>query len=235
MVVWIGEVFSYYKKTTSPSTIFRAINILDSYYKASEEIAQPEDIHLTGIACIFIASKLEDVSPIPMKDIIKNVGKNRFKGESIIVREAHILSILQFKITNPTEFDFGMIYGFQFLQEINEITGDQKSEILQEILGKMLTSMPVYVLRKFSTPVFAVAVAIFVFSKYGLVFDEFKFPVSIICLFRLICINYSMLEQLLSVFRSLKVRIYERSDNSILSLINKGKHSHCFSNNLFSN
>lgn len=36
------------------------------------------DLHLIGVGCIFIASKIEDVLHIPLEDIVKRVSHNKF-------------------------------------------------------------------------------------------------------------------------------------------------------------
>jgi len=68
MLDWMIQVFRVLKKSTL-ITYLLATSILDKYYKAQKDQDLREDkndLHLTGLSCILIASKLEDVIPIHM-------------------------------------------------------------------------------------------------------------------------------------------------------------------------
>jgi len=68
MLDWMIQVFRVLKKSTL-ITYLMAVSLLDKYYKAQKDHEEKEDkndLHLTGLTCIFIASKLEDVIPIHM-------------------------------------------------------------------------------------------------------------------------------------------------------------------------
>jgi hypothetical protein len=54
---------------------------MDRYFKSTEKKLNSSELHLTGIVCMFIASKYEDVIPILMKTIINKIGHNKFTVE----------------------------------------------------------------------------------------------------------------------------------------------------------
>ena len=51
-------------------TYFRAMSILDQYLKLEIKWLYDSDIHLLGIACIFLATKIEDIYPIDMNTMV---------------------------------------------------------------------------------------------------------------------------------------------------------------------
>lgn len=60
------EVFGNYDKTSTNETYFRSIALLDQYLKKATKMTRNDDLHLIGIACIFLATKQEDVYHITL-------------------------------------------------------------------------------------------------------------------------------------------------------------------------
>ena len=56
---------------------------MDLYFKRSDEKLKVSDLHLIGIASMFLASKFEEVRPIFMSEMIDNVGHFTFTKEQI--------------------------------------------------------------------------------------------------------------------------------------------------------
>ena len=80
MVDWMVQVFRVLKKS-SPNTYFQAINIMDAYFAKQRmngyKIPKAE-LHLIGIVAIMISSKLEDVIPIFMDQIIEDACHGKY-------------------------------------------------------------------------------------------------------------------------------------------------------------
>ena len=57
MVDWVIEVISSYKY--SEASFFTAVRLMDSFFKRTKTIHKSSDLHLVGVACIFIACKFE--------------------------------------------------------------------------------------------------------------------------------------------------------------------------------
>lgn len=91
MIDWILEVFGNYKSTTSHETYFRATNLLDLYLKKTWRRHVDSDLHIIGVSCMFIATKIEDVYHIPLNDFIKRVAHNKFTEKDIKEKELDIL------------------------------------------------------------------------------------------------------------------------------------------------
>jgi cyclin A len=76
MIDWMAEVLSTFK--TSDQTFFLAVNIMDRYFKNTDSLLKSSDLHLVGVATMFIASKYEDVIPLLMRTVINKIGHNKF-------------------------------------------------------------------------------------------------------------------------------------------------------------
>jgi hypothetical protein len=50
------------------------------FLKKKKSKLKNEDVHLIGVASMFISSKCEDLYHIPLKDIIERVAHNKFSG-----------------------------------------------------------------------------------------------------------------------------------------------------------
>ena len=76
MVDWMIEVLYAYKSDIQ--TLFIAASALDIYLQKSTTVLENSNMHLIGIACIYIASKYEDVIPIRMNSIYKKIAHKSF-------------------------------------------------------------------------------------------------------------------------------------------------------------
>ena len=81
MVDWMMEVLSTFKM--SDQTVFLAVSLMDRYFKYTDESLQGSDLHLTGVAAMFLASKYEDIEPLFMRTVVKKVGHSKFTPEEI--------------------------------------------------------------------------------------------------------------------------------------------------------
>lgn len=67
---------------------------MDRYFKATDRQLSGSDLHVTGIVCMFIASKYEDVIPLLMRTIINKIGHNKFEIPLIEEKELSILNAI---------------------------------------------------------------------------------------------------------------------------------------------
>ena len=75
MVDWMVEVLTAFK--CSDQTFFLAVNIMDRYFDSlsKQGIAlELHELHTTGVVCMFMASKYEDVYPLLMKTVFNKIG-----------------------------------------------------------------------------------------------------------------------------------------------------------------
>jgi hypothetical protein len=64
MVDWMIEVLSSYKM--SEETFFKSVYIMDSYLRKCKDKLEAKDLHLIGIASMFIAGKYEEIHPLKL-------------------------------------------------------------------------------------------------------------------------------------------------------------------------
>lgn len=75
---------------------------MDRYFKQCNSELKSSDLHLIGVATMFIASKYEDVIPLLMRTVINKIGHNKFSQYQIQEKEIEILKALSFKVGAPT-------------------------------------------------------------------------------------------------------------------------------------
>jgi len=73
---------------------------------AQKRVVELHELHITGITCMFIASKYEDVYPLLLKTVFNKIGHQKITTESIREKEIEILRALGFKIGAPTQLEF---------------------------------------------------------------------------------------------------------------------------------
>ena len=104
MVDWMVEVLTTFK--CSEQSFFLCTQILDRFFKNSERNLSGGDLHLTGITCMLVSTKYEDVIPLLMRTILHKIGHDKFSLNDVQNRELEILKALSFKIGAPTIKEF---------------------------------------------------------------------------------------------------------------------------------
>lgn len=109
MVDWMLEVFTvfstdYKDKGSNECTYFKAVEILDR--GLDSKLINTENIHIYGIACMFLASSPLDRSPITLREAYKDIGHRAFPQEQIQMHIHRLAKDLGFKLTSPTLVDY---------------------------------------------------------------------------------------------------------------------------------
>ena len=76
MIDWMFEVLTAFKM--SEQTFFLAVQYMDRYIAESPKLLDLTQLHLIGITCMFLASKIEDITPLFMQTIVIRIGHHRF-------------------------------------------------------------------------------------------------------------------------------------------------------------
>lgn len=125
MVDWMIEVFSVYK--CDPGTFELAVHIMDCFILKSKKIIHDEDIHLIGLTCIYISSKVEDIIPLRMSHIVKSVGHSIFNENTIMKKEREIVKAIDFDFFTAGTYDYLMTFFYDLkvnnAKKINEFKG----------------------------------------------------------------------------------------------------------------
>lgn len=106
MIDWMIEVLNTYKQ--KESTLYRAIFIMDYYYSCLNVTQTADDLHLTGIVCMMIASKSEEVKFIKTDVFLDTIGRKRFTKDDLLRKELEILKVIKFKACFPSTYDLIM-------------------------------------------------------------------------------------------------------------------------------
>ena len=128
MVDWMLEIIKAFE--LDDDTFILSVNIMD-YYIANEKSIRlkDDDIHLIGMCCIFLASKIEDIIPLRMSNIVNEIGHRRFSSKTIEAKERHIVKILNFNFHKINTIDFVKTLFSDFLitnsEDIIKLDGDK--------------------------------------------------------------------------------------------------------------
>jgi hypothetical protein len=60
---------------------------MDQFYKKLDISIEAKDVHSTGITCMFIASKLEEIYPIKLITVFNKIGHQRIPIETFKNKE----------------------------------------------------------------------------------------------------------------------------------------------------
>ena len=116
---------------------------MDRYFKELNEGEQKRmlelnELHITGVTCMFIASKYEDIYPLLMKTVFNKIGHKKVSVEAIRERETEILRVLGFRVGGaPTSLEFLEKY-------IDEVLHSHKDKAFISMMSIYLAKMAVH-------------------------------------------------------------------------------------------
>lgn len=101
LVDWMAEVV--YTQELLIDVLFVAVHIMDSVLRLKP--MKRKSFQLLGGACIFLASKLEEVQAIAADNIVRQAG-NAFRVDDLLKMEIFITAVLDYDVTIPTRMHF---------------------------------------------------------------------------------------------------------------------------------
>lgn len=104
MVDWMVEITSVFQLSTK--TLFLAVKTMDKYFTLQTVCIHSSLLHIIGMVCVFISSKLEDVEAISMGLLHNKIGHGKFSVQDICVTEQAVLKKLGFLVNFATRCDF---------------------------------------------------------------------------------------------------------------------------------
>jgi hypothetical protein len=99
MIDWMFEVLYALQSEFSLNTYLRAILVMDIYIKYSHVRQNNDDIHLIGLASVYIASKYEDIFHIKIGVLCEKAAPGIFHPRDIRRKEDEILNVLGFSVS----------------------------------------------------------------------------------------------------------------------------------------
>lgn len=101
LVNWLADVNESYK--LRPETLFLAVNVVDRYLM--QRTTTRRNFQLVGLTALLIAAKFGECNPPTIQDLAAMADKT-YTEDEIAKMELSILVVLEFKIFQPTSWDF---------------------------------------------------------------------------------------------------------------------------------
>ena len=125
MVDWMVEVF--YLLDSEPTSFELAVHLMDYYISNTPKILSDDDIHLIGLASIYLSSKLIDDKPLTLSQVSNDIGKGIFSNDDIINKELEISLIINYDFFTVGIYDYIMNLFCDLIivhyKKINELKG----------------------------------------------------------------------------------------------------------------
>lgn len=101
------------------------------------------ELHITGVTCMLLATKYEEVYPLRMSVVYEKIGHKKLSCESIRARERDILSAVNYELTGVTLLEFidALLHGSGVIDEAQSGVSDQYRGYLRKVIiyiGKMI-------------------------------------------------------------------------------------------------
>lgn len=103
MVDWMIEVISSYKY--SEAAFFTSVRVMDSFFQRCKVSHKSSDLHLVGVAAIFIACKYEEIYPLKVKLMHEKIAHRKLSREDIIRKEGEIMTVLDFDLVGVNNYE----------------------------------------------------------------------------------------------------------------------------------
>ncbi|CAD8067829.1 unnamed protein product [Paramecium sonneborni] len=100
MVDWMVEVLTSYK--CKDQTFFMAVRLMDTFLHQTTKQHVPQDLHLIGVTCMFIASKFEEIYPVKLQIVHEKIAHKKLSKDEIREKESQIAQALDFKLVGTT-------------------------------------------------------------------------------------------------------------------------------------
>ena len=103
MINWMIEVFWTYD--CDEQCFFKAVYTMDLYYLRTHKSCSADDVHLTAVAVIYIASKAIDYFPLKIEIVCEKIAHEAFTEQEILSRESEIMKALRSRSNFRTVYD----------------------------------------------------------------------------------------------------------------------------------
>lgn len=124
LVDWLVDVHKKYK--LRPETLFLGIALVDRFLE--KRVTQRRHLQLVGVTGLLIAAKFEEVYPPQIHDFVYVTDK-AYTREEVVKMEVSMLSVLDFKLCQPTAAQF--LERYQIVNGCTEAHGHLAQYLLE--------------------------------------------------------------------------------------------------------
>lgn len=113
LIDWLFEVFSVMK--CSEETIYLTVYIIDGFlFSFKEKQLENENIQIIGVVALFLASKIEDITPIFMNELKTKICHDKFHEQKLKEFERIISTTIDYRFYPYTTVHFIKTYIHEF-------------------------------------------------------------------------------------------------------------------------
>ena len=131
MVDWMIEVMK--KSLCSEETLFLAVRNMDRFFRYFKKDCSSGDLHVIGVAAMFLSSKYQEIDPLQLDFVIKRVTHGKIGAAQIKYIEQLMMGALLYWIGAPTE----LLFLDSFYNILALSTEDKLTYELAKYIGKM--------------------------------------------------------------------------------------------------
>ncbi|CDW86962.1 n-terminal domain containing protein [Stylonychia lemnae] len=113
------------KDTTLP---YLALNLMDRFYKHQTISQSYHQLQLNGVTCLFIVSKVFEIVPIDLPQMIQELCRGKYSDEQFLDKETEILHVLGCEIDSPHLLEFVLFYIKLIKFYIQELMGNKLTQ-----------------------------------------------------------------------------------------------------------
>lgn len=78
---------------------------MDTYFAKCQKKLMISDLHLVGVASMFMATKYEDIYPLKLNALYEKICRKKFTKNQILSMEQDIINCMDFQLQAPTLMD----------------------------------------------------------------------------------------------------------------------------------
>ena len=90
------EVMNSFSCATN--TFFMSIDIMDAYLHKTPKVLDSKSIHVLGVTCMLMASKMEEIIPFKVSTVVNKMTHGKLKAKDVVECETDILLTLNFRL-----------------------------------------------------------------------------------------------------------------------------------------
>jgi Cyclin len=99
---------------STKQTFFSSVKLMDKFFYMADKVLEAENLHIIGLTAMFISSKVCDVKPVRLKDLVSKIGMFKYSKNEIIEYEQILLKTVDFNVNLVTVLDFLLIFSQKF-------------------------------------------------------------------------------------------------------------------------